>query len=159
MDILEIRPPDFAEVLALNEASVPHVNSIGADELDWFVRNAAFAPAVRIEGRLAAFMIGLRPGTDYKSPNYRWFCSNYDDFAYIDRIAVAQWARRRGVAEVLYDAFAASQPDAPVMTCEVNIRPVNEGSMRFHERMGFRQVGSQETEGGKKEVALMEKKL
>ncbi|MEL7187844.1 MAG: GNAT family N-acetyltransferase, partial [Pseudomonadota bacterium] len=150
---------DYEEVLALNEASVPHVNSIDAGELDWFADNAAFAPAVRIDGRLAGFMIGLRPGTDYKSPNYRWFCGNYDDFAYIDRIAVAAWARRRGIAEALYQAFAESQSDAPVMTCEVNLRPANEGSMRFHERMGFRQVGSQETEGGKKEVALMEKKL
>ena len=43
------------------------------------------------------------------------------------------------------------------MTCEVNIRPPNDGSMHFHERLGFRQVASQEIDGGKKEVALMEK--
>jgi len=45
------------------------------------------------------------------------------------------------------------------MTCEVNIRPSNEISMLYHERMGFRQIGSQETNGGEKEVAFMEKKL
>jgi predicted GNAT superfamily acetyltransferase len=31
--------------------------------------------------------------------------------------------------------------------------------MIFHQRLGFRQVGSQETEGGKKQVALLEKML
>jgi len=45
------------------------------------------------------------------------------------------------------------------MTCEVNIRPPNESSMRYHEIHGFRQVASQETEGGKKMVAMMEKVL
>ena len=101
----------------------------------------------------------MRPGTSYQSPNYRWFCDNYDDFAYVDRIAINSWARRKGIAEALYDAFAAAEAGAPVMTCEVNIRPSNEGSMKFHERMGFHQVGSQQTEGGKKEVAMLEKKL
>ena len=159
MQISKIQPDDYDEVLVLNEASVPHVNSIDSRDLAWFHENAAFLSVVRIDGRLAGFMVGLRPGTSYKSENYRWFCENYDDFAYVDRVAVAEWAQRRGIAESLYTRFATSQSGAPVMTCEVNLRPPNEGSMRFHERMGFRQVASQETEGGKKEVALMEKKL
>ena len=117
------------------------------------------AIATKIDDRLAGFMIGLRPGTNYKSTNYRWFCQHYDDFAYVDRIVVAGWAQRRGIAEALYREFADTQSDAPVMTCEVNLRPANEGSMNFHKRMGFTQVASQEIDGGKKEVALLEKKL
>ncbi len=159
MKIRKIKQADYDEVLKLNEASVPHVNSIDRDDLAWFHEHAAFLVVAEIDDKLAGFMIGLRPGTDYRSENYRWFCANYSDFAYVDRIAVASWARRRGIAESFYTAFAASQPDVPVMTCEVNLRPANEGSMRFHERMGFRQVASQETEGGKKEVALMERTL
>ena len=46
-----------------------------------------------------------------------------------------------------------------MMTCEVNLKPPNESSMRFHERYGFTQIGSQATEGGQKEVALMAKTL
>lgn len=159
MDVNKIGPSDYEEVLELNEAEVPHVGSIGTEQLDWFAHNASFTRLIRIDGRLAGFIIGMRPGTSYQSPNYRWFCDNYDDFAYVDRIAVSSWARRKGIAETLYEAFAEAESDAPVMTCEVNIRPSNEGSMRFHERMGFRQVGSQQTEGGKKEVAMLEKKL
>jgi predicted GNAT superfamily acetyltransferase len=159
MQISKIESHDYDAVLALNDASVPHVNLIDITELQWFVDNAACAHVARIEDRLAGFLIGLRPGLAYASPNYRWFCDNYDDFAYIDRVVVSPWARRQGVADSLYETLRSSQPDAPVMTCEVNIRPSNEGSMQFHKRMGFRQVGSQEIDGGQKEVALMEKTI
>ena len=159
MKIINIAISDFDEILSLNEAAVPHVNSIGAQELQWFSDNAACTVAATIEQRLAGFLIGLRPGTTYNSPNYQWFCDHREDFAYVDRVVVAEWAQRRGVAESLYDHFASSQKDAPVMTCEVNIRPSNAGSMKYHERLGFQQVGTQETDGGKKEVALLEKML
>jgi predicted GNAT superfamily acetyltransferase len=159
MQILRIEQNDYDSVLALNEESVPHVNLIGIEELQWFVEYAACTRVAKIDNRLAGFLIGLRPGTQYASPNYQWFCDNYDDFAYVDRVVVSEWARRQRVAESLYEAFASSQSDAPVMTCEVNIRPPNDGSMVFHERMGFRQVSSQEIDGGKKEVALMEKPI
>ena len=159
MQILEIGPNDYDAVLALNRESVPHVNLIDASELKWFEDNAASALVAKIDDRLAGFLIGLRPGAEYASPNYRWFCDNYDDFAYIDRVIVSAWARRQGVAEALYAAFRSAQSDAPVMTCEINLRPSNEGSMLFHERMGFRHVSSQEIDGGQKEVALSEKKI
>jgi predicted GNAT superfamily acetyltransferase len=159
MEILEIEQGDYDSVLALNKESIPHVNLIGAPDLQWFIENAACTRVAKIEDRLAGFLIGLRPGLRYASPNYQWFCDNYADFAYIDRVIVSTWARRQGVADALYEAFQFSQSDAPVMTCEINIRPSNEGSMLFHERMGFRQIGSQEIDGGKKEVALMEKTI
>ena len=159
MKITKIEQIDFDDVLSLNEESVPHVSHICAEELQWFYDNAAFFQIAKIDDRFAGFLIGLRQGTEYASPNYRWFCDNYGDFAYVDRVAVSAWARRRGIAESLYNAFALSQSGAPLMTCEVNIRPPNETSMFYHERMGFRQVGSQETNGGEKEVAFMEKTL
>ena len=159
MEILRIAQCDFPDVLTLNATAVPHVNLIGQDELQWFADHAAFVRVANISGRIAGFLIGMRPGTNYASPNYRWFCDNYQDFAYVDRVVVAQWARRKRIAESLYTEFAESQADAPFMTCEVNLHPPNAGSMRFHERMGFRQVSSQEIHGGEKEVALMEKLL
>ena len=136
MIISAVSGNDLDEVLALNEASVPHVNSLSQDQMQWFAEHAAFFQVARDGAKLAGFLIGLRPGTCYASTNYRWFCDHYDDFAYVDRIAVAAWARRRGLAEKLYQQFAQSQSDALIMTCEVNTQPPNEGSMRFHERQG-----------------------
>ncbi len=159
MKISEIEENDYEAVLALNADSMPHMNLISEIELQWFVKYAALVCVAKIGGSLVGFLIGLRPGTSYASPNYKWFCENRKDFAYVDRVAVAESARRKGVANSLYKYFAESQAGAPVMTCEINIRPSNTGSMLFHKRMGFRQIGSQETEQGKKEVALMEKTL
>ncbi|MCH8944406.1 MAG: GNAT family N-acetyltransferase [Proteobacteria bacterium] len=159
MQIKNVTPKDFADVLRLNEDSLPHVSRIGTDDLQWFADNAAYFRMIRIDERLAGFLIGLRPGTNYASPNYNWFCDNYDDFAYIDRVAVADWARRRGIAESFYNDFGHSQSGVAVMTCEVNIRPPNTGSMQFHERQGFKRIGSQVIDDGEKEVAYLEKKI
>ncbi|MCH9693844.1 MAG: GNAT family N-acetyltransferase [Gammaproteobacteria bacterium] len=159
MRIEQITPDDCGEVLQLNESSVPHVSSIDATRLQWFLDYAAYTRMVRAEDGIAAFIIGLRPHTDYASPNYRWFCDRYEDFAYVDRIAVAPFAKRCGIAEMLYKDFAETRPEAPIMTCEVNIRPSNEASMKFHERLGFHQVGTLESDGGEKAVAMLERVL
>lgn len=159
MQIKNVTPKDFADVLQINEDSLPHVSRIDTDEVQWFADNAAYFRVLRVDERLAGFLIGLRPGTSYASPNYRWFCDNYNDFAYVDRVAVADWARRRGIANSFYEDFAHSQTGVAVMTCEVNIRPPNAGSMQFHERQGFKRIGSQVIDGGQKEVAYLEKKI
>ncbi|MCH7538465.1 MAG: GNAT family N-acetyltransferase [Proteobacteria bacterium] len=159
MQIKNVTPKDFADVLQINEDSLPHVSRIDTDEVQWFADNAAYFRVLRVDERLAGFLIGLRPGTSYASPNYRWFCDNYNDFAYVDRVAVADWARRRGIANSFYEDFAHSQTGVAVMTCEVNIRPPNAGSMQFHERQEFKRIGSQVIDDGQKEVAYLEKKI
>lgn len=146
-------------VLALNETAVPHVNSIDLGQMQWFTRHAAYFRIAVSDGALGGFLIGMRPGTEYGSLNYRWFCTNYRDFAYIDRIVVAPSARRQGLAQHFYENFATHCSDAPIMTCEVNIRPPNDSSMQFHTHQGFQQVGSQLTDGGAKEVALLLKEI
>ena len=157
--IRDVREDDLEHVLLINESVVPAVNSIDLSQMQWFAQHAAYFRVTVQEEAIAAFLIGLRPGTTYGSENYRWFCENYSEFGYVDRIAVHQDARRFGLATRMYQDFETRLPGSvEVMTCEVNVRPPNESSMRFHERYGFRQVGSQHTEGGRKEVALMEKK-
>lgn len=156
----DVLSSDLDAALILNESVVPDVNSIDLQQMRWFADNAAYFRVFMSGEDLAAFLIGLRPATEYASPNYRWFCDHYDDFGYVDRVAVATFARRRGLASRLYDNFVESLPgDVSVLSCEVNINPPNESSMRFHARYGFNQVGSQKVEGGAKEVALMVKNL
>jgi len=154
--IRDVQDGDLAGVLQLNEAVVPAVNSIDIGQLRWFAAHAAYFRVAVRGPELGAFLIGLRPGTEYASPNYRWFCERYDDFGYIDRVAVAAKARRHGLATRLYRDFESSLPrSAGRLTCEVNIEPPNESSMRFHEGYGFRRIGSQRVDNGHKRVAMM----
>jgi len=160
MKIADITSGDLDAVLRLNQESVPHVSSIDLATMQWFATHAHYFRVASVQEKLAGFLIGMRPGLPYESPNYRWFSDNYEDFGYIDRVAVSPTARRLGVASGLYQDFAATlRGQVDVVTCEVNIRPPNESSMRYHEQHGFVRVATQETDGGKKEVALLEMKL
>lgn len=158
--VRDVAAADLPAVLRLNGAMVPAVNDIGIDQMRWFADHAGYFRVAAAEQRILAFLIGLRPGLDYSSPNYRWFCGRYEEFGYIDRVAVTPTARRLGLATRLYRDFESSLPDhVPVLTCEVNVRPPNESSMRFHERFGFAQVATQVIDDGAKEVALLVKVL
>jgi predicted GNAT superfamily acetyltransferase len=160
MIIRDVSEADLDAVLGLNQSEVPHVGSVDLEKMRWYAAHASYFRVAITEGELAAYLVGFRPGTDYTSPNYLWFCGHYDDFAYVDRIAVAKFARRSGIASRLYDDFAAQMPGTVgIMTCEVNVRPPNQSSMTFHQRLGFEQVGSLVSEDGSKEVAMLSRAL
>ena len=152
---------DLLTVLALNESVVPHVNSLDmADIKDFLVKAAYFRVACDDEKQTLAFLIGLAPDTKYNSLNFRWFCDHYENFAYVDRIAVARSARFQGIAEALYEDFTdVALGWAQHLGCEVNLRPGNPGSLAFHKRVGFTQVGTQETHSGTKKVAFLLKEI
>lgn len=153
-------PADLGLVLDLNELVVPNVNSLTLDRMRWFHDHAHRFRVAERDGRVSGFLIGFFEGSAYESDNYRWFASRYDRFAYVDRVAVSPEARRFGIASMLYDDLLDGLPgDVPALTCEVNLRPPNPGSLAFHERFGFEEVGRQETEGGAKEVLLLARKL
>jgi len=158
--LCDARSDDIAAVRALNQTAVPHVNSIDAGAFDGFLTEAAYFRVVSLGDEIAAFLVGFRPGASYASPNYRWFCENYADFLYIDRIVVASKSRRRGLGILLYeDVERFAHERAPLLGCEVNLVPANPGAVGFHERFGFSQVATQETDGGAKTVSLMVKRV
>jgi uncharacterized protein len=145
---------DHPAVHALNQAAVPAMNAVGeAFFADMAARAAAFLVAER-EATIVGFLLALPPEVPYESANYRWFSSRYDDFVYIDRVAVAAAERGAGVGRALYDALGAAVGERR-LCCEVNLQPPNPGSLAFHVRLGFRVVGEQDTEGGAKRVALL----
>jgi predicted GNAT superfamily acetyltransferase len=158
-----IRPAvseDLAQVEGLNEAAVPHVNSVPVATLERFIAEAAYFKVALVTGRVAGFLVAFAPGASYESPNYRWFEARYDDFLYIDRVAVAEHMRGHGIAGCLYgDLERVAVPVARRLACEVNTRPRNAVSLDFHHRRGFESVGSQQTEGGAKTVSLLIKTL
>ena len=156
ISLRDISKEDAAAISALNNSAVPNVNALGDEALYALTMLADFARvAVGTDG-IAGMMLAFGPRASYDSPNYRWFDERYRDFLYIDRVVVAETARGQGIGKRLYSdivAFAAGR--AECLACEVNERPPNPGSMRFHEALGFGVVGRQETEGGEKSVALM----
>jgi predicted GNAT superfamily acetyltransferase len=156
---------DLVAALALNNANLPALSELDAAELARLTAMATAALAVESDGALAGFCLVLPPGVDYASTNYGWFSRHaadlgYATFAYLDRIAVAPAARRQGVGRALYAHLVEQlSATAPVLFCEVNVRPRNESSLAFHAAIGFREVGQQDTDGGRKRVSLLARDL
>ena len=149
---------DHQFIRAMNEDAIPHVTSLTSGELLVLARQCFYFGVAWTEGQRAGFLMAMRPGEDYHSPHYRWFSEHYENFVYIDRIVVAQQFNGKGIGSALYsDVERAAGGTTSILTCEVNLMPPNPGSVAFHQRLGFAEVGQLESEGGSKRVSLMVK--
>ena len=149
---------DLVALAGLNDAAVPAVNALGLDGLAAHVPRCDVAVVVPDDdGSPLGFLLALAPGADYASENYRWFSAHRPGSLYVDRIVVAPHAHGRGIGRTLHDAVLdrARELGLREVTCEVNLEPPNPGSLAFHDRLGFRSVGEQETTGGTVRVALL----
>ena len=154
--VRDAAPADFPAILALNAESVHFLSLLDPQRLAHLHAQAAYHRVVEIDGAIAAFLLVLREGADYDSPNYRWFAARHARFLYIDRIVVAANRQGRGLAAQLYDdllEFARASGIAQ-LTCEFDLDPPNPASAKFHARYGFNEVGRQWLGGGKKQVSL-----
>lgn len=136
-------------VTALNAANVPAVGEADRAKIERLVDTSWLSlGAVSGEGTLLGFCVVFEPGATYESVNYRWFHDRYDDFVYLDRVAVDEAARGHGIGRALYDEVARRAADRSWFTLEVNLEPRNDESLAFHQRLGFTEVGQQTTDYG-----------
>jgi predicted GNAT superfamily acetyltransferase len=148
---------DLAALIALNDASVPHVNALTSEGwLRFLGGDARVRVAASTTGALDALTVTLPPGRAYGSENYAWFQRNLPDFVYVDRIVVAADRRGQGLGRAAYaDIFAAVARDGPPVVCEVNLAPPNDTSLAFHGNLGFRELAVESVYGGSKRVAML----
>ncbi len=142
---IEIRPLNCSEskaIWSINEEGLPGTGKVSEQEVNSLLDFSSYAIGAYVKDKLAGFVICLPPNTDYGSLNYAWFNQRYDDFLYVDRIAVSIEYQNQNIGSTLYEHVKkqAEELEIPV-TAEVNIHPPNPGSMRFHDRHGFEQVG------------------
>ena len=158
--LIDATPAHYGAILQMNADAVPDVNLISREHLAELHRDAVAFRVAEGDTGVCGFVLALPEGADYASLNFRWFQQRYPTFVYIDRVVVHPSHRGSGIAQALYaDVEAHAQKRAPLMTCEVNLRPPNPRSMVFHERFGFHEVGQQDTEEGTKRVRLMAKEI
>ena len=154
--ILATENNDLPRVVDLNQDALPAVSSITLDDMIHFLEMADYFRVIKINSNIIGFLIALTPGKDYQSPNYKWFEKQYSQFMYVDRIVIDPSFQHKGLGLAFYDNLKKfCQGQTPIITCEVNLKPKNYGSLLFHKKYGFKQVGTQETDGGEKEVSLL----
>ena len=108
--------------------------------LAYLKQRAAAVEVIGADGQRGGFVITFAAGSDYDSPNYRWFSRLEPTFHYIDRIVVDPAVRGRGLARTVYAALAERYPHEPLVA-EVNYAPPNPASLSMHTAAGFVEVG------------------
>jgi predicted GNAT superfamily acetyltransferase len=172
-----LSPRMLRPVLALNNRNVPACNHLEMATLLHIVTQSSLLAVIEDVSQLKAvsseqfddadatvvgFLICMAHGADYGSPNYQYFdrmFADEKDYLYVDRIVIEDAFHGRGFGRRMYglvDALGASmEPPMKHLCCEVNVKPRNDGSLEFHSKCGFRPVGEQDVDGGKKRVAML----
>jgi len=148
----EYRADDLPTIHAINEAAYPAVGTETIEDLGHIASESIIALVAEDDTAIAGFCLVLAPGADYDSMNYQWFLDRYDDFVYLDRVAISPAFQRRGLGHAMYAEVerlsAERRPGATDFTLEVNLHPRNDQSLAFHAQLGFVGVGQQETDYG-----------
>tara|TARA_B100000214_G_scaffold334481_1_gene277215 strand:+ start:240 stop:752 length:513 start_codon:yes stop_codon:yes gene_type:complete len=131
------------EIYNLNQEHTPEVGSLSSIEyLQELIKLSSNNFYISFKNKIIGFMICFREGSEYKSKNYKFFTKNKSKFLYIDRIAVKSDYRRNGIGRSLYALISSIAIDKEIpLCCEVNIQPLNQISIDFHENLGFCRVG------------------
>ena len=161
-EIIDVRKSDFSEILSLNQKAMPAVSFMNEESLHYFHNVSEYFKLIKRanENKIFGFLIGLTEKLNYKSENYLWFSKRYSSFMYVDRIVIQEDSMGLGLGTMLYnDLIYFSKNKFKNIICEYNIKPMNLISKKFHEKFGFKKVGNQKTEGGTKEVLMMEYSL
>ena len=147
---------DLDFVLSLNQASLSAVSHSNLNQMKHFLNISSYFKILRIEDNPVGFLIGLMPGKNYTSENYRWVNEKYHSFIYIDRIIIDTKHRNKGLRGLFYDDLIESNQDVVKnIICEVNVKPYNIQSLIFHKKYGFKSIGEKDTENGTKRVSYM----
>lgn len=161
-DIIVIRnveKKDYSFILDINEENVEVLSPMNQEKIEKFAETAELLLVAEVNGKRAAFIIVLREGLEfYDSENYRWFSKNYAKFLYIDRIVIDKNYRGMGLGRKLYQKVFehAMLTEIPFVTAEIDTIPYNEASLKFHEVMGFKEVGVQIIRNNSVKVSLQE---
>ena len=140
-----MQPSDLEAVWTINQANTPAVGSLELEALGRVVEQSRVALVVEQGSEILGFVICMAPDSTYSSPNFLFFTQRYARFLYIDRVAVKDSARGKGLGRGLYEALLEQSADP--LTCEVNTVPLNQSSLDFHAKLGFEAVGDGQAKG------------
>ena len=129
-----------AKILRMNQEFVHWLSLLDENGLTELLNLAHYKKQIH---DATGVLIGYVHDVDYDHKNLKWLRAKFNSFYYIDRIILDSAAQGKGYGKQLYADFEAEarQKNLPRLVCEVNTKPNNPGSHKFHERLGFRVIG------------------
>ena len=140
-DLKSLTNSDLSEVYDLNQSLTPKLGSLlNTLHLERLIEMSDCSKAIKINGKVAAFMICFRENTAYESRNYHYFNEKHDQFLYVDRIGVLKGLENNGLGTILYKYIIENFGKNLKLCAEINIKPMNKTSILFHEKHDFERV-------------------
>jgi hypothetical protein len=151
-----VEAADFDAIVAMNAAEVQHTSAMDRERLGELAALACYHKVACVDGKVAAFLLAMRFDAAYANENFGWFAARLPAFVYVDRIVVSADFAGHRLGSLLYtDLFEFARTHGlPKVVCEYNIVPANEPSRRFHDKFGFKEVGTQWLANDSKQVSL-----
>ena len=112
--------------------------------LIWLLERTEYARQI---DNAQAVLIGYAHDVDYPDhKNLTYLSSHLDNYFYIDRVIIDAAAQGKGYGRLLYEDFEqyAREQGYDYLACEVNTKPDNPGSHRFHLKLGFEAIGDKD---------------
>ena len=136
---------DLEEIWNINQENIPEVGDVpDLERLEKLINWSSHVIVIR-ENEIAGFIILMREGQTYDSLNYDFFNSQNFPFLYVDRIAIKDGHRRKGLGRMIYEKTIDIAKALNIETCcEVNTIPRNDPSLAFHSSFGFKEVGTKD---------------
>ena len=131
------------EIYLLNQSNTPEVGSLDSvDHLQNLLQMSLLNLFVSNNEEMIGFIICFKENSNYSSKNYKFFSKREKKFLYIDRVAIAEKYRRKGLGKILYNKLENLCIENKIpLCCEVNTFPMNKPSIDFHKNLGFIEVG------------------
>ena len=153
-DTITIRPAtldDTAAIVALNAAVVAVTSPMDAAGFRSLVTLSALCDVAQRHGEVLGFVLAMQDGAAYANGNFQWFADRLTRFIYIDRIVIGGQARGLGLGTMLYDHTTdqALRRGSLTMAAEMDLVPANPGSLAFHRKRGFVELGTRTLDSGK----------
>lgn len=140
--ISDITDRHHEQLLAMNSQFVHWLSPLDPARLNWTLARADYARQVK-DG--AGILIAYPSNVDYPDhKNINWLSAHLDRFYYIDRIIISEALQGQGLGHKLYDDVEkhARKNGFKWIACEVNTKPNNPGSHRFHLSRGYDVMGA-----------------
>jgi predicted GNAT superfamily acetyltransferase len=145
-----ITASDVPALLALNNKFAKELSWQEPDQFDALLSSAWYTRTLGADDEPEVLLVSFDQDAAYDNPNFSWLKTRFpDSFVYVDRVVSA--TSGKGYAGALYrDLFAhARTAGHKRVVCEINVEPPNPGSVAFHQKLEFSEVGRQTLENGK----------
>ena len=149
-------PADEMAVLAMNRLAEQVTSPLDAERFAALFAVSDLKQVAHSNGEPVGFVLAIFSGKPFENQNYRWFKRWFTEraghFIYIDRVIVSPACQGQGVGRTFYAAVfdAARQSGIAHVCAEMDLEPPNQGSLQFHRKLGFVEIGTRDVESGKR---------